>query len=266
VIQYLIGSSAVGIYSVAYNTVDRTIGSIFIAISMAAFPHTASTFEVHGVRAASRQMTSNGVLLMALTLPACAGLIAAGPQIAAVLIGPAFRAEALPIMPWIVISALMSGMQVHYFDHAFYLGKHTRTMLLSLFPGAVLNVVLNLILLPRIGVMGAVWSTLIAHGVALAASIVLGRRALKFDFPFGPALRIVLASAVMMAAIRWLDFALTPAGLVGSVAIGVPVYGVMCLVFDVARIRGTLSRRIKEWRARGMGGQAALHGEPINEE
>ncbi len=249
VIQYLLGSSEVGIYSVAYNTIDRSIGSIFIAISMAAFPLTVRALETHGSSAASKQMTSNGTLLLSIALPACAGLIAAGPQLGAVLIGPAFREEALQIMPWIVISALMSGMQVHYFDHTFILGKRTTTVLWCVGPAALLNVVLNFVLLPRIGLMGAVWASLIAHAAALASSIVLGRRALKFDFPVGPALRIFLASAAMMAAIRGLDLPPTFGGLAGAVSLGVAVYAATCLALDVAGMRAFLYRRFVEFRS-----------------
>lgn len=244
VIQYLLGSSAVGIYSVAYSTIDRSIGSIFMAISMAAFPLAARALEADGVSAAGKQMTSNGTLLLSITLPACAGLIAAGPQIGAVLIGPAFREGALQIMPWIVVSALMSSLQLHYFNHVFTLGKRTATMLLCLGPAALLNVVLNVILLPRIGLMGAVWASLIAHAVTLAASIALGRRVLKFDFPFGPVLRIALASAAMMAVIRSVNLPQTPTGLAGAIALGVAVYGAMCVALDVAGMRGFVYRSL----------------------
>ncbi len=248
VIQYVLGSSAVGIYSVAYNTIDRSIGSIFIAISMAAFPLLTRALEAHGTSAARKQMTANGTLLLSIVLPACGGLIAAGPQVGAVLFGAAFRQEAMQIMPWIVASALMSGLEVHYFNHAFYLGQRTSGILWVVGPAAALNVALNFLLLPRLGLMGAVYSTLIAHGVALACSIVLGRRQLRFDFPFGSALRIVLASAVMMGAIRCLNLPNTVAGLAGTIVLGIVVYVGMCFVLNVSGLRESLCRYVQDYQ------------------
>jgi O-antigen/teichoic acid export membrane protein len=266
VIQYVLGSSAVGIYSVAFNTIDRSIGSICAAISMAAFPLTARAFEAHGTSAARKQLKANGTLLLSIALPACAGLIATAPQICAVLIGPAFRGEALQIMPWIVLSALMSGLQIHYFNHAFYLGKRTWRMLWTEGPAAVLNLALNFIFLPRVGLMGAVWANLIAHAVALVISIALGRREFKFDFPFGSALRILLASVAMMCAIRGLNMPSTFVGLTGSILVGVAVYGGMCLALNVAESRYFVYRRVLDCRNWYLAWLAAMRRQLFEDE
>jgi O-antigen/teichoic acid export membrane protein len=245
IIEYVLGSADVGVYAVAFNTVDRSIGSIFIAVGIAAFPLAARALEANGTAAASKQMTTNGIFMLSLTLPACAGMIAAGPQIAEVLIGAAFRTEALKIMPLVVASSLMSGLQTHYFDHAFLLGSRTKMLIFSLSPAVITSVVLTTTLSARMGLTGAVWSAVTAHAVALGMSIWLGRRSLRFAFPFAQALRIAIACAAMMAVLRVVDLPATPLGLVALISLGVVVYGVMYVVLDVGGVRRHLADALR---------------------
>ena len=47
---------------------------------------------------------------------------------------------------------------------------------------AACNVLLNIVLIPRFGVLGAVWATAASYALGLAASILLGRRAMTLRF------------------------------------------------------------------------------------
>ena len=236
-VEYYLGSAAVGIYSVSYGVVDRALMSVFLAISLAAFPLVIARLEKEGAEAARQQAYRNGTALLSLVLPSCLGLIAAKDHLATVLIGPEFRAQALDIMPWIAVSTLLAGLQIHFFDHAFHLGRRTSLLLWSTGPAALLNIILNVILLPRIGLMGAVYSTLACYMVSIASSMMLGRRAFRIDFPWGPALRILGASMAMALVLKMVSFPLHAWGLVAMIALGGVTYGLAALALDIGGIR-----------------------------
>lgn len=236
-VEYFLGSGPVGIYSVAYGLMDRALGSLFIAVSIAAFPLAIRAFEQDGPEGGQRQLRSNGQLLIVLAIPSCVLLMCLSRQLAGVMVGPAFREEAAAIMPWIAVAALLSGFQTHYFDHAFHLTRRTGLFLLTLGPAAALNIVANLILLPRFGLMGAVWATLIAYAAALAASVLVGRRLLKVPMPMGDLLKAAIASAAMGAAILALNPPPTLLGLIGASLLAILLYLVLAWALDVAGLR-----------------------------
>jgi len=245
-VAWFLGPAAVGVYSVSYNTMDRALTSVFLAVSLASFPLAVSRLEREGVEAARRQIYSNGTALVALTLPACVGLIMLNGPLSAALIGAPFRAQAREIMPWIAASSLLAGFQVHFFDHAFHLGKRTTLCAWSLGPAVIVNVVMNVVLLPRVGLMGAVYATIGGYVASLLGSILVGRRVFRMDFPFLPTLRVLAATAAMALALSLsAERALSGfPGLVVLLAVGGATYAIASLVFDVAGIRGLLARRL----------------------
>lgn len=245
-VDYFLGGTAVGVYSVSYAVMDRTLTSLFLAVSLAAFPLAVRLLEKEGPDAAKAQLYRNGTALLALVIPGCLGLIAVNEQIAAVLIGPEYRAVALTIMPWIAVSTLLAGLQIHFFDHAFHLGKRTELFIWTIGPAAVINIGLNIVLLPRYGLMGAVWATLVGYIVAVACSAWVGRKVFVVPFPLGPTLRCLVAAVLMFFLLRWLQLPATGYGLTMAVLAGAVSYGVLALALDVAGARTWLWQRFFE--------------------
>lgn len=242
-VEYFLGPGAVGVYSIAYGLMDRALSSIFVAISLVAFPLAIRAYEREGASGASRQLRENGRLLMAISLPACVMLICLDRQIAAVMVGPAFRAEAEAIMPWVALAALLAGFQIHFFDHAFHLSRRTTLFLWSTGPAAVLNIVANLVLLPRMGLMGAVWATLASYALSLLASIVIGARVQRVPLDLGELGRVVLGCAAMAGMLRLIATPADPAGLCAAALAGLAVYAAAAVALDIAGLRGTLRLR-----------------------
>jgi O-antigen/teichoic acid export membrane protein len=242
-VEYFLGSAAVGIYSVSYGISNQPLALIFFAVSMPGLPLAVKALELHGREAGIEQMRRNGTALLALIIPACVGLIAVRYHLAAVLIGEEFRSAAVDIMPWIAVSGLLAGLQVHYFDHAFSLGERPSLLIKSIGIAVIVNIALNLLLLPRIGLMGAVYATLISYIVAIAASIYYGRSVFHLPLPVGAAVRAGLAAAPMWAVLSVLDFPRTPPGLAGMVLAGAACYGAAAVLFNVCDARTVLWRR-----------------------
>jgi O-antigen/teichoic acid export membrane protein len=107
------GAEALGIYFVAYNLVERPISLVCTAISTATFPVAVQVLQDHGLSTGGRQAGKNGVILLAVALPACIGLALTAPYIAAVMIGANFRAGVAALIPIMCVTALCRGLSTH---------------------------------------------------------------------------------------------------------------------------------------------------------
>lgn len=89
------------------------------------------------------------------------------------LIHPSFW-SGLPIVPVVALAYLFNGL---YFVMLapLMLDKRTGAVSAATWAGAAVNVGLNLILIPRYGMMGAAWATLAAYAAMAAAVWALGR-------------------------------------------------------------------------------------------
>ena len=77
----------------------------------------------------------------------------------------------IPFIPWIVLSYVFYGVYI-IFTPAFYIIKKSHYMIIFTGTGAVLNIIVNIILLPQIGIWGAVVATIVAY-LAMASSIYI---------------------------------------------------------------------------------------------
>jgi len=245
-INYFNGMEAVGIYVAGYAIIDRIGQMLFMAIALPSFSLTIQKLEQEGFAAARQQTYHVGVAVLALAMPACMGLMLTAPQIAAVFIGPEFRDGAITVMPWIALSTFFNGLATHYFDHAFHFAKKTHMLLWTQGSGATLNLLLNVLLIPDYGSIGAAIATLASYSLLLLLSIILGRRAFPMHFPVVPALQIAMATACMGGAIWLVSLPPTLMGLIATVAIGTAVYSTAFLSFNIFNARAILLRLVRE--------------------
>src|SRR5690606_7820711 len=146
------------------------------------------------LKAAAREQLST---FLPIGLPAAAGVALVARPLSEVLIGEDLRIAAASVTPWIALSALLYGLTAYYFGQAFTLGKKTRLLLVAMAIPAGMNVLLNLVLVPRFGLMGAAWATAASFALGLAATQVIGRRVLPLPIPWDSLVRCGVATGVM---------------------------------------------------------------------
>jgi O-antigen/teichoic acid export membrane protein len=123
-------------------------------------------------------------------------------------------------------------------------------MLLAMTVPAAANIVLNLALIPRFGLMGAVIATAVSYALGLVASAVIGRRAIALPIPWDTVLRAGAASAVMAAVVSLIpDFG----GIIElalKAGAGGLVYGLAALTLDAAGARSQGMALVSRLRAK----------------
>ena len=108
---------------------------------------------------------------------------------------------------------------------------------------ALANLALNLLLIPRLGLMGAVWATTISYGLGLAASILLGRRRIPLPLPLGTLWRSGAACLAMTFVVVLIPAYGGLLELAVKATAGAAVYGAVAFGLDAGGAR-THSRRL----------------------
>lgn len=176
-LAWLLDEDAVGYYSAGYELAFQSLTLLLTIINTAAYPLAVKALERGGSAQAREQLAHNGELIVAVALSGAAVLVILAPSVLVSLIGEAFRSGAVVIVPIAAVAAALAGIKAYHFDIAFHLGKRSRTLVWISAMAAVINVGLNLLLIPRLGIEGAAWATLLSYATALIASAVVGRRA-----------------------------------------------------------------------------------------
>jgi O-antigen/teichoic acid export membrane protein len=198
IIGAFLGVNAVGLYVAGYDLVHQAIGAIMGTISMAAAP---SVYRTHAAGNSAQSETRLRDLLffqVSIGLPLVVLLVLAAPRISAMLLGKDYANASAVVVQLIAISAFLNNIRAFYFDMAFHIALRTDLILKILGVVATVNVVANLILLPRYGIVAAGVSAILSYAIGLVLSILLGRKV--HAIPLWPAkfMQILLAAALML--------------------------------------------------------------------
>ena len=174
VIQFVAGPAAVGIYAATQNLVQQPINMLASAVGLAAFPIVMRSAELEGNGSAQVKMREVGSYLLALGLPAVAGLIMLRTEIASVVLGEQFRGEAATLIPWVAVTALLVNFKFHYFDLAFHVTRRLMVQVASLLPATLLTAPFIYLFLQRWGLPGAAAGSCLALTLSLAHELARG--------------------------------------------------------------------------------------------
>jgi O-antigen/teichoic acid export membrane protein len=158
------------------------------------------------------------------------------------MIGEDMRAQAAAIIPWIALSGLINGFVLHYVSEAFQLSHRTAMRAWLMLIPALANIALNAVLLPWIGLMGAVYATVACYALALLLLAGVGRKLAPLAWPWTDFLKVAGACAAMAIAVRLLP---APGGLTELVlkaSVGAAIYVMAALIFDAAGARAALQQ------------------------
>lgn len=228
---------AVGAYHAAYSIANRTLDILFIWLGAAGTPALVMALERGGQARLKAAAAEQGATFILIGLPAAVGVALVAKPLAEVLIGPELRAAATGVTPWIALSSLLAGLGAYYFRQAFTLGKKTGQLFGVMAVPAIANIILNLLLIPRFGLMGAAWATAASFGLGLLASVLLGRRVMIMPVPWEALIRCGVAALAMAAVVSRLPVLGGLPELVLKAGVGGTVYAALALTLNAAGVR-----------------------------
>jgi O-antigen/teichoic acid export membrane protein len=233
------GEAAAGEYSAGYNLANRSLEILFIWLSMAVTPLAITAFEKNGSGVSENIMRDYGATLLWITLPAATG-IALVANDAGFILGESVRDNAVMVMPLIAFAGVLNGFINYYIQRAFMLSGVTRSFVWVMIPPFVLNIGLNLWLIPAYGLMGAVYATIAAYSLGAVLAFIIARRYYPLPLPTKAIAQISFACAVMYAGVSimpWSDEWPDVIRLFAKAAWGMAIYGAVCWVINAANCR-----------------------------
>jgi O-antigen/teichoic acid export membrane protein len=239
IISALRGEDDAGLYAVGIDLTQFSITMLMMVVNLAAYPLAVRAYESHGPDAARAQLTQNFSLLLAVGLPAAAGLALLAGNVANVFVGPAFRETTTRLIPVAAAATFIAGLKSYYFDVAFQFRDKTISQVWIAFAAAAASVSFNFLLIPRFGLIGAAFASLLGWTFATCLAAVVGARYFSLPTPPLPIAQVALATAVMAAVILPVRPMRGQLAMVLQVGLGAFAYAAAMFVmnFHGARVR-----------------------------
>lgn len=238
IVHFLDWESA-GQYNAGYNLANRSLDVLFVWISMALTPVIIRAVEKESAQRARAIVSSCGAGMLWIALPMATG-IALVAKPAGIILGESVRDGAVTIMPYIAFAAVMNGMLTYYAQKAFMISERTDVFVWVLIAPVVSNIILNIILIPQYGLIGAVIATCFAYALGLTLAILIGRRFYPLPLPIKAFFQISFACLIMAATVfalpipeAWLDIV----HLIIKGSVGALTYGIVSWVINSAGCR-----------------------------
>ena len=223
VIAYFLGATSVGIYSAAY-----TLGGIILMFaSIVAFvlpPVLSKLYDQGKVNEVKTHLSYSLKYLLALAIPFVFGATILAEPVLRLFSTAGIAGEGSLIMPLITLGMILAcASSVIYLILS--LVKKMKIVGAIYIVAAVVNLGLNILVVPYLGIMGAAVTTLISYSLLLGLTTYYSFEEFKFTIDWRFIIKSLVASAVMSAAI-WLMHPHSNLATVITVVAGVAVYGI----------------------------------------
>lgn len=231
------GTEEVGIYSASYMLTEQAIGVILTLFLLSCNPLALKIWEEEGAKKTGEFNTVSARFFLLFAIPAVFGISVTAEQAVSVFT-PDQYFEGRAVIPVIACGLFFAGLCNRY-AVGLLCAKRTDILMYSSLGAALLNVLLNLLFVPKFGFMAAAVSTSLSYLFNLLAVALLSKRYLKWHFPVSTLMKVFISSLLMVAAVK-LSPALiqhNAAGLFFTITFGAAVYTGFLILFREINIK-----------------------------
>ena len=255
-LQVLSGPEAVGLFTAAALVTQMPIQALANGIGPLAYSLAVRTLELNS-KATRSQLAQNFIILIGIVLPSAAGVVALSDNLATLIVAPYYWKSVVSLAPWLAAAAVVATIRAFYIDTAFQLAN--RTLLLAIFTllALVVNIALNICLIPSFGVLGAAISSFCALLSSSVVAAIYSRFVFPLPLPIVDTSKVLVSTGAMFLVLRQLAFWLGPWALLLQVTLGCAVYTSLIIMLNVLNVRGWIIQRsplVRRW-APPYGGQ-----------
>ncbi len=195
VIALFLGTAYVGYYSPGYTLGNMV--NMFIAPLSFMLPAVLSKhYDEGNLNDVKTVLMYSMKYFLALAIPSVVGLSLLSKPLLTILSTPEIAAQGYLITPFTALSGLLFGSYAAIMQ-ILVLEKKTSITGIIWIMAAILNLGLNIILIPVIGIIGAAATTLVAYFLAFIITAYYSSKYLVFDVNAAFILKCIVASAIM---------------------------------------------------------------------
>ena len=237
------GEYSVGIYSAAHKIIYALIASI-TAINSIMLPRLSYYYEQKEYEKIKSILNTCYQIIFLIGLPIVIGCELIPRELITIMSGYEYL-EAVTVLrvlaPVVLIVSLTNliGIQI------FYSSGNGKKTIISVALGALCNIILNAILIPKYSYNGAAFGTLLAETIVLIVQLLIGWKLLTFDKFNKNNLKIVIATTIMFLIVTLCQQYINLAwfyNLFIFVAIGGFVYSICLLILKEKYALSTINK------------------------
>ena len=232
VIGYFLGASSVGIYSASY-TLGNLISFLYAPIALVLFPAITNLYANNNIHEVKMHLKYTLKFFLMIAIPSLFGLTLLSKSLLGILTTSEFIG-AYMVVPFVALGALLFSVSILFSD-ILMLFKKIKIISLAFGSSALINLIMNIILVPLIGILGAAIATLVTFAILFSILAFSSFKCLSFDWDPKFITKSMVSTALMGSMIWWMN----PTGAVSiliSIGIAVVMYfGVILILKGFTR-------------------------------
>ena len=195
VIGVFLGSAAVGCYSPGYALGNLLIMFLtpFAVLLPAVLPEY---YEKGDMATVNTFLTYSMKYYLLITIPACVGISLLSKPLLYMLTTTIIADNGFMITPVVALGAVFMGIY-GIVNNIIILEKRTTILAHIWIAVAILNVVLNILAVPYIGIYGAGLTTLLCYFFAFAVTLIYSKKYASLPFDYKSIVKIIVSSVIM---------------------------------------------------------------------
>jgi O-antigen/teichoic acid export membrane protein len=191
----LVGSSVARLGTIGLYQVGSSLG-LALKFFLSAFEYAWAPFYFQTMKEKDAQRTFATITTygFAILVLMSAGLSAVATDLVRLMTKPLFH-QAAVVIPWISIAVTLQGVYL-LTSIGMNITKHTEYYPVAAGAAAASNIIANIILIPRYGILGPAWSNVVSYAVLAGVAFVLSQRFYPIRYEYGRVARVVVAGVV----------------------------------------------------------------------
>ena len=235
IIEFFRGTFEVGVYAMGYSLASKSINLVISSLMLAIGPILISTWESEHKYATPQLLGQITRLTLLLVVPMVVGLSVLAVPVFRIMTTDAYLPGAR-VLPWIALGTLLDGLSLQAYT-GLIIAKKTMTMARNYIFAGLINVLLNIVLVPRFGFMAAAVNTVVSYGVLLVLNIFSANKYLQWIFPWRTLWNALFASGAMAFMIVLAGAYIRPSPIILALTIvaGMGIYLILLIALQEIR-------------------------------
>lgn len=229
-IQWILGSEALGEYAAAYNLSDYIRIIVIMSLYQALPPIYLKIWAEEGEQKTREFIEKSLHFYVLVALPVIAGISVVGPTLLTILATEKFSAGAV-IIPYVIAGMVINGSAV-MFGAGLYIHKQTKILMVLMVVSAIFNIVLNIFLIPRYGIEGAAIATLISYTCFAISNKIVSSKRFHISIPWITVIKFSVVSMLMYLLLINISIYNAVTTMIVQIIVGAPFYFCFAIILD----------------------------------
>ena len=244
--RYIIALSSnsynVGIYDMAYKIAENSINMIISAFTLAIFPILITVWKKQGKEAVEIKTKEVLKYFFILVLPATFGLIIISNKLFGTIIDSSY-AQGSKVIILVSLGMLFNGLN-SILNKIWQLDEKTKNIFYIMLISVVINIILNIIFIPKFGIVAAAYTTLISYIISVIITYIKVSKNFKIMIDIFSLLKSIFCTVVMGITLLLINNHVNSfIGLLSEIILAILIYGIISVLTKNIDIKTIIRRR-----------------------